>query len=176
MVAQQHNDMEKELELAPPARSVRTRRDEVAARLREAGAGRLSDSFLLPPVNHVAGRAAFYATRVETRWRDHSESYYVRTADVPFNLIPKRRAKEECRGIFFSLGPGLTLDGRPHPAVLLLQVEDSLASPLKLEGVDAVLSKWLLERRESLAETSDGLRSRCIAGLIPLSEFKGGHT
>lgn len=149
--------------------SIRARRQHVVDVLRSVGAGRLSDAFLWPVAESPSNVSAM-SPRVEiVRWRDHEARFYVRAEAVPFDLLPFRANAPERIGAHFSIGPGLSRDGTPHPAVLLVQVEGPDAEPLADAIERAVVDAVAPPLR---ARASDGEHVRvCLAShvLLPRS-------
>lgn len=155
-------------ELRRPEASVRRQRLRLADTLRALGAGRLSDTFILP----LAGDSTpHFARKAPVQWRHNAEDFWVRTADVPFDLLPFRPRSTARVGAFFTIGPALTADGRLHPLVLLVQIEgppDTVARHL------STLAPRIRELapgcRQSHERHADDWERCCLTGVVPLDE------
>lgn len=156
-----------ELELRPAEESLRARRECVAQRLRSAGAGRLSDTFMFPVTGDPVERSPYYAATALVRWRNHERLFWIRVADVPFDLLPFRPRASARVGAVFTLGPGVTSDGATHPAVLQLQAEGAgtLVDEI-VARLEPVVRSVAVMVQQARAEEASGWVRVCLAGLV----------
>jgi hypothetical protein len=153
--------------VAPPPSAAAARR-RVAAALRAAGAGRVSDHFVVPAADGRPWGGAHSPARHPLRRRDRSGEGWLRVADVPFDLLPLRPDAPERQGALFSLGPGLDRAGWVRPAVLLVQLEGSEeAVAAGLERLRPVLAD-VQELRSTTLPAADGGVRACLAGVVPV--------
>lgn len=158
------------LELRSPSDSLRTARERAIEVLTSVGLGQLSDTFLLP-VGSTRGQAnPHYARRAIVRWRSHSEPFYVRSTDVPFDLLPFRIGSGARSGGFFTVGPGLTDAATVHPAVLNVQLEGPIAD---VEDRSDVVAKAVGRVAKSVARSELTLDEiewtrLCFSGVVPI--------
>lgn len=137
---------------------------ELAAALREAGVGRLSDSLILP----IADRGPRYAASCRVRFHGRYIRMWIRVADVPFDVLPAtmRPLTPSRSGSFFTLGPGFTSTGDEHPAVLHLQIEGSQAEVDERAAAVRPLINELSEIRQVRLSTHPERWNRmCVAAL-----------
>jgi hypothetical protein len=132
--------------------------------LRAAGVGRVSDSFLAPILDTGPRHAAIAPVSA----RNSTTEYSIRVADVPFELLPAKRANSRRPGAYFAFGPGLTVELREHPGVLQLQIEGSPPSvEASLVGLRSVMAPFLSAARELREDEPGGLWTRySLAALV----------
>jgi hypothetical protein len=138
--------------------------DSLAKLLRAAGVGRVSDTFLVP----VADGEPRQARSARVRWRGRERDFWLRVADVPFDLHTMRPGSPSRLGAVFALGPGLTRDDVPHANVLHVQIEGPLSD---VEAQLAELQGLLADVTDDVRCSRDELPGRdwariCIAGLV----------
>lgn len=101
-----------------PARAAR-----VCNVLLTLGFGQVSDSFLIP-ASSVLSSGVFYASESAVQCASGSERFFVRVADLPFEILPRDLIRAHQHTRVFSLGPGLLRSGGQSPLVLLLYAHD----------------------------------------------------
>ncbi|MEV7185432.1 hypothetical protein [Kitasatospora sp. NPDC093102] len=143
-------------------------RDLVDLLTRE-GARRLPEVFTFPRIENRRQWAHYPLTR-SVRWRQTTQTFYFRSADVPFDVVPLRPNDRMRKGSWFSVGPALTADGSLHRHVLLLQTEGprewAAGEAARLHGL---LAHWFeAEPRVSVDEDAGGAgRDRhCLAAPV----------
>ncbi len=153
---------------AAPHTAATTRRSVIAA-LRAAGAERVSDHFIVPATGGHPAASAFTASRRQVYWRERRSEHWVRTASVPFDLLPLHSDAIERRTTVFSLGPGLDTAGSEHPAVLLMQIEgterDTADELARLMPLLSVLAREL--RMAGCRDRRSGRLRTCVTGIVP---------
>jgi len=151
------------------SRSVPATRREAIETLRAAGAERISDHFIVPATDGHPSGSTPSASRQEVGWRERSSEHWVRTADVPFDLLPLSPKATERRNTVFSLGPGLDARGFEHPAVLLMQIEGTKReTAAELHRLMPLLSTLVVELRTATClDRDDGGLRICVAGIVP---------
>lgn len=156
--------------LKKPGQSLRAQRQRLADEFRKVGAGQLSDSFFVPVMSHRSSACVHYARTQTARWRQHEREFWIRVAELPFDLLPYRPHAPERRGAFFSIGPGLHRNGREHPAVVLLQLEGLPEEVAAMtEQLDAVLRANLDDHQRGTEESSTVAWHRSFhAGILRL--------
>jgi hypothetical protein len=149
--------------------SSRSRNQIASDTLRSAGAGRISDSFLIPVSENGTSQGPYFSHRQEVRWREHAKDFWIRVANVPFDLLPFRQGSQDRVGAFFSIGPGLVGGDSVNPCVLLLQIEgpndqvDTLLARIEL-AFDAIATD---KRRAMIANLATrDWRRVCLSGII----------
>lgn len=151
-------------------RDVRRLSRAVCGTLRAAGAGRISDSFLTPESSVLPGAGPRSVLSTRVLYRGHGEGFFVRAADVPFDLLPYRACDPARQGAWFNVGPGVagrSLEAGVHPAVLLLQVEgppDEVLGQMKVlrDRAEDVLSDVVVGE----VEDAPGWWRLCLAGRV----------
>lgn len=96
---------------------------ELGEQLELAGARRLPDVFVFPRLDAGRRQWSYYPRTRTVRWRQSAQTFYVRSADVPFDVIPLRPSDPLREGSWFSIGPAVTTGTRVHLRVLLLQTD-----------------------------------------------------
>lgn len=149
-------------------RSLPAARRQAIKLLRSAGAERISDHFIVPAADGHPSPRHPTGSRQTVSWREQTGEHWVRTTDVPFDLLPLSRKAAERRGTVFSLGPGLDPRGFEHPAVLLMQFEGTKqeveAEMARLNPLLSILVAGL--RTATCQGREEGVLRACLAGTV----------
>jgi hypothetical protein len=94
---------------------------ELTLRLRGAGIQRLPAVFMFPVAENGERQWCRYPVITQVSWRDSSKPFYVRSAGIPFDIVPLRPRDPARAGSWYSLGPALD-GGTLHHRVLLAQL------------------------------------------------------
>ncbi|MFN8074472.1 MAG: hypothetical protein U0Q15_03505 [Kineosporiaceae bacterium] len=142
----------------------------LARALREAGAGRVSDTLILPVPAGWAGKHVRSTVTAAVRYRGHEERCFVRAATVPFDVLPYRVADPERDGAWFSIGPG-TVPDQPgaglHHAVVLVQVEGTAEDcARRVAPLRQVLRGHGVEPLETVVADAPQWHRTCLAGVL----------
>jgi hypothetical protein len=152
-------------------RSVRTRCQSLSTELRDLGIGRVSDAFVLPVRPDGSRRVdSAQAASAVVGWRQREGAFWLRIADVPFDLLPFRPGAPARNGGVFSLGPGLTITRDVHPAVLQVQLEGpALSVDSQAARVGDLMRRLCHEVRQAEVHVDvTGWTRHCAAGLVAL--------
>lgn len=134
--------------------------------LQAMGLGRLSDT-LVAPIS-TAARGILQPRTIALTYRGNRHDYWLRSADVPFELLPNRPLScSEAHGVF-TLGPGMTNSGS-SPNVLQVEIFGESQYVLALEArvslLKAVASEWRVSRATSDPSQGSAI-TVCIASVI----------
>jgi hypothetical protein len=149
-------------------RSLPSARRQAIRALRDAGASRISDHFIVPATEGHPSPRSPTGSRQVVSWREQASEYWVRTADVPFDLLPLGPKAVERRATLFSLGPGLDHEGFEHPAVLLMQFEGTKQEVgAELHRLKPLISVLVTELRVATCQgREEGISRTCISGMV----------
>jgi hypothetical protein len=100
--------------------------------------------FMFPRLDSGRRQWCYYARTAPVRWRNQMQSFYVRGADGPFNIVPFRDSDPRRGGIWFSLGDGLDAEGNLMDALLLVQLEGlgERVQSLRSQACSALEPQW----------------------------------
>lgn len=117
---------------------------ELVGALHALGAKELVSVFMFPQLDSGRRQWCYYARTAPVRWRGQTQSFYVRGADGPFNIVPFRDSNPKRGGIWFSLGEGLDAEGNLMDSLLLVQLEglDEQVDGLRSQTCSALESQW----------------------------------
>jgi hypothetical protein len=161
-------------EFRTPQRSLRAQRLKVAAELRARGADRISDAFILVQTDGP-WPASYYATSLAGEWRDHRRDLWVRTAQLPFDLLPFRPSAPARDGVVFTLGHGMTAEFQLHPLVLLVQIEGPAdAVEARRPAIADTCQRLASEICCEAVPLRDGWQRWCLAGIVPVDAAQPG--
>lgn len=122
--------------------------------------------FMFPQQGSGRRQWCYYARTAPVRWRDQTQSFYVRGADGPFNIVPFRDGDPVREGLWFSLGDGLDAEGNLTDSLLLVQLEgpDEQVQSLQSRTRSLLEPRWKVafEHRAPVSAVSGWMRC-CLA-------------
>lgn len=115
--------------------------------LRALGAKELGSVFMFPRLDSGKRQWCYYSRTAPVSWRDQTQSFYVRGADGPFNIVPFRDSDPKRGGVWFSLGEGLDAEGDLMDSLLLIQIEglDEQVQSLRSSIFSALEPGWQVD-------------------------------
>ena len=122
--------------------------EELRSALERIGGLELADVFMFPVPKDGQGGCHYPRTK-EVRLRGKTALFYVRSARVPFDIVPLRPTDPGRDGIYYSLGEGLDGDGSRGGLLLVQAVGAAGVVAVREEAIAAAIGPLVEEPRTS---------------------------